>query len=187
MRLISEMNEEFVHTFDSGDGLLLKVRPLRPEDARHLVDLFEHMGPESRYLRFNLALSNPDPELVWSEARRLARVDPEKDGAWLVFADLPDQENVPIAGCRFMGLGDGTAEASVVVRDDMQRKGIGRELLRFMVRQARQKGVRRLVATIQRGNRALWRLLQSTGVEFEAESDGSYAHITVDLLQPQVR
>jgi acetyltransferase len=181
------MNEETVYTFTSEDGLVLKIRPLKPEDARHLVDLFEHMGPESRFLRFNLALSNPDPELVWSEAGRLAQVDPERDGAWLVFADLPDRENVPVAGCRFMRLGDDTAEASLAVRDDMQRQGIGRELLRFMVRQARDKGIRCLVATIQRGNRALWRLLQSSGVEFRIESEGSYAHITVDLLQPQAR
>lgn len=181
------MNEEFVHTFTAEDGLLMKIRPLKPEDARHLVDLFEHMGPESRFLRFNLALTNPDPDLVWSEARRLAQVDPERDGAWLVFADLPGQKNVPIAGCRFMRLEDDSAEASLAVRDDMQRKGIGRELLRFMVRQARAKGVRRLVATIQRGNLALWRLLQSSGVEFETESQGSYAHIIVDLLQPQAQ
>jgi RimJ/RimL family protein N-acetyltransferase len=179
------MNEEIVHTFTSEEGLLLKIRALKPDDARHLVDLFEHMGPESRFLRFNLALSNPDPELVWSEARRLARVDPEKDGAWLVFADLPGQKGVPVAGCRFMRLEDDTAEAALVVRDDLQRQGIGRELLRFMVGQARDKGIRRLVATIQRGNRALWRLLQSSGVEFETKSEGSYAHISVDLLQPQ--
>lgn len=185
--MISEMNEEFVHTFHTGDGTLLKIRPLRPEDARHLVDLFEHMGPESRFLRFNLALSNPDLDLVWSEAQRLAQVDHERDGAWLAFADFSEQEDVPVAGCRFVRLEDGVAEASLVVRDDMQRQGVGRELLRFMVREARRKGIRRLVATIQRGNRPLWRLLQSSGIEYETESEGSYAHISVDLLQPRAQ
>lgn len=178
------MNDEIIHTFEAEDGTLLKIRPMRPDDARHLVNLFEHMGPESRFLRFNLALTNPDPELVWAEAERMARVDPEKDGAWLAFADLPGQGYVPIAGCRYMLLEAGTAEAALAVRDDMQRKGIGRELLRFLVDQARDRGIRRLVATIQRGNRPIWRLLQSSGMEFEMESEGSYANITVDLLQP---
>ena len=58
------MDAEFVHTFRSKDGLLLGIRPLRPDDAHNLVDLFEHMGPESRFLRFNLALPDPDPETI---------------------------------------------------------------------------------------------------------------------------
>lgn len=179
------MNQEYVHEFRSKDGLLLKIRPLQPSDAHHLVDLFEHMGPESRFLRFNLALPNPDPELVWSEARRLAAVDPDKDGAWLVFADLPDRKDVPVAGGRYMHLENGVAEASLAVRDDMQRQGIGHELLLFMIRQARERGVKRLVATVQRGNRPLWHLLQSVDMEFEMESQGSYSTIALDLVQPQ--
>jgi GNAT superfamily N-acetyltransferase len=181
-----EMNDDFVHTFRAADGTLLKVRPLTPGDAQELVELFEHMGPESRFLRFNLALSNPSPDLVWSEAKRMAQIDPEKDGAWLVLADLPGEENAPVAGCRFIRLDDESAEASLAVRDDMQRKGIGRQLLAFLAQQARQKGIRRLVATVQRGNRPLWHLLQSSGMKYEMESEGGFANIAVDLLQPQV-
>lgn len=177
------MDDEFIHTFRSDDGLQLRIRPLTPDDARYLVDLFEHMGPESRFLRFNLALPDPDPKLVWAEAQRLSQVDPDKDGAWLVFGDLPDQENAPVAGGRYMHLDDDTAEASLAVRDDMQRKGIGGELLLFMIRQARNQGIRRLVATVQRGNRPLWHMLQSSGLEYEIESSGGYSNIVVELPQ----
>ena len=179
------MDDEFIYTFRSREGLPLKIRPMTPDDARHLVDLFEHMGPESRFLRFNLALPNPDPDLVWAEAQRMAQVDPEKDGAWLVFADLPDQTNAPVAGGRFVRLDEDTAEASLAVRDDKQGQGIGGELLLFMIDQARERGVRRLVATIQRANRPLWHLLQSSGLEIEIESQGSYSNISVDLVQPE--
>lgn len=179
------MDDQVVHTFRSKDGLLLKIRPLTPADAGHLVNLFEHMGPESRFLRFNLALPNPDPELIWSEAQRMAQIDPDKDGAWLVFADLPDQENAPVAGARYMHVEGGAAEASLAVRDDMQRQGIGGELLKFMIEQARARGVKRLMATVQRGNRPLWHLLQSSGLEYKMESHGSYANIAMDLVQPE--
>jgi len=161
----------------------MRIRPIKPDDAYYLVDLFEHMGPESRFLRFNLALSNPDPGLVWTEAQRFSKIDPERDSAWLVFCDLPDQENAPVAGGRFVRLDDDTAEASLAVRDDMQRLGIGGQLLQFMVRQARDRGVKRLIATVQRGNRALWHLLQSSGLKYDVESLGGYSNIAVDLLQ----
>jgi len=171
----------FVHTFHSKDGLLIGVSPLKPEDAHHLVDLFEHMGAESRYLRFNLSLSNPDPDLVWREARRLARIDPEKDGAWLVFCDIPDQPMAPIAGMRYVRIDPDTAEASIVVRDDMQKQGIGAELLSYLITQAKNAGVKRLTATVQRGNRPLWYLLQKSNLEIERDSQGSTTTLTAHL------
>lgn len=177
------MNGEIVHTIRLKDGKLLKVRPLRPDDAHHLVDLFDHMGPESRYLRFNLALNNPDRQLVWSEARRLADINPERDGAWLVFGDMPDQPEAPLGGVRYMRIDDKTAEASVVVRDDMQNQGIGTELLTLLVRQARLAGITHLVATIQRGNRTLWHLIQKFELPMTFESEGTNTHVKVDLTE----
>lgn len=169
------------HQFTTRDGQQIWLRAIESKDARHLVDLFQHMGPESRYLRFNLALDNPDPELVWAEAERLSQIDPEKDGAWLAFADLPDQPNAAVGGARYMGIGDAAAEASLAVRDDMQNKGIGTELLLFLVERARAAGIRKLIAVVQRGNRPLWHLLQRSPWLVEYESEGSYSTITAHL------
>ena len=172
------MSDDLEHTFQTKNGQMVSLRPLEPEDAHHLVDLFEHMGAESRYLRFNLSLTDPDPELVWSEARRLAQIDPERDGAWLAFCDLPDRAGAPIAGIRYMRVDQETAEASLVVRDDMQNQGIGTELLRYLLSQARAAGIRRLTATVQRGNRPLWRLLSKSPVKIERDSQGSTTTLT---------
>jgi RimJ/RimL family protein N-acetyltransferase len=179
------MKNGYVYTFTTKKGHLLKLRPLQAEDAHHLVDLFNHMGPTSRYLRFNLALTNPDPDLVWSEARRLAQIDPEKDGAWLAFCELDDQPIAPVAGVRYMRVEPQVAEASLAVRDDMQNQGIGTELLIFLVERAREAGIRRLVASAQRGNRALWRLLEKAPVRMEYESDGGYTTMTAHLVDPE--
>jgi acetyltransferase len=174
-----------VRSWRTSKGLLVHIRPLHPDDDRHLVDLFGHMGPESRFLRFNLALPNPDPELVWAEAQRMSRIDPARDGAWLVFADLPDQPQAPIAGVRYIRLTDEMAEASMAVRDDMQGQGIGSEMLRFLIAQARAAGLVKLTASVQRSNRALWRLLQSSGLSLSFESEGSFTTVTADLRQPE--
>ena len=179
------MKNGYVHTFHTKDGRLLKVRPLQAEDAHHLVDLFNHMGPTSRYLRFNLALTNPDPELVWSEARRLAQIDPEKDGAWLAFCELPDEPDTPVAGVRYMRVDAQVAEASLAVRDDMQNQGIGTELLKFLVERAYQAGIERLTATAQRGNRPLWHLLDKVPLQMEFESEGGYTTMTAHLVEPE--
>ena len=178
------MNTGIEHTFYSKENHLVKVRPMRPEDAHHLVDLFEHMGSDSRYLRFNLALTNPDSEMVWEEAKRLARVDPERDGAWLAFTDMPDQPDAPVAGARYIRLDQETAEAALAVRDDMQNKGIGSELLIYLVERAREAGIRRMVATVQRANRSLLHILQNSSLKVTFEPEGSYTTIIAELVEP---
>jgi acetyltransferase len=178
------MDDQVLHTFCLEDGQILWIRSLRPQDAGQLVDLFNHMGPESRFLRFNLSLPDPDPERVWSEARRMAQVDQERDGAWLVFAGLPGRPSTPVAGARYIQIGEGAAEASLAVRDDMQRKGIGTELLRFLVEQAQIAGIRQLVASAQSGNRALWRLLKRSSFPMKLESERGFTTITVNLKEP---
>ena len=180
------MDEIFVHTIRSKDGDLIGIRPMVPDDAYHLVDLFDHMGPESRFLRFNLALTNPDRDLVWTEARRLARVDPERDGAWLAFADLADQPSAPVGGVRYVRLDEETAEAAIAVRDDMQNKGIGSELLKWLVEQAQEAGIKRLVATVQRNNRRLFHLLLRSELHLEYQSEGSYTTITAYLTGGEI-
>jgi acetyltransferase len=178
------MNDDLEHTFFSNEDHLIVVRPLQQADAHHLVDLFEHMGPDSRYLRFNLSLVDPDPEYVRDEARRMAVVDPDIDGAWLAFTDLPGQKNAPIGGVRYVRLDQETAEAALVVRDDMQNKGIGSGLLAFLADRARDAGIRRLVATIQRANRALLHILNNSTLQVTFESEGSYTTIVAELVEP---
>ncbi|MGW8318191.1 MAG: N-acetyltransferase family protein [Candidatus Promineifilaceae bacterium] len=179
------MSGPVVHTFRTKDGQQLWVRPLRADDAHHLVDLFEHMGSESRYLRFNVSLNNLDPAVVWSEAKRLAVVDPSRDGGWLAFADLPAGPETPVAGVRYVRVSDDVAEASLVVRDDMQNQGVGTELLRFLVTQAQKAGIREMRATVQRINRPLWHLLRRSGLDITYESEGSLTNISVRLPEPE--
>lgn len=169
------------HTFVAKNGLQLTVRPIQPEDAPLLVDLFEHMGPNSRYLRFNQSLNNPDPKLVWAEARRLANFDPEQAGAWLAFADLPGENEAPVAGVRYVRISEDAAEASLVVRDDLQDIGIGTELARFLVKEARAAGLLRLTASIQAGNRRLWHILHKMDVSYRRELSSGYATVEVEL------
>ena len=178
------MPDEIEHMFLSKDNQLIRVRALRPEDAELLVDLFENMGANSRYLRFNLALTDPDPSLVLEEARRMARVKPGRDGAWLAFADLLDRPNAPIGGARYVRLDETTAEAALAVRDDMQNKGIGTGLLTYLTSQAKEAGITRLVATVQRTNRSLLHILHKSPLKVTFEPEGSSTTIVVHLVEP---
>lgn len=170
-----------VHTFQTKDGMSIRVRPLQPKDVGHLVDIFENMGEESRYTRFNMSMTDPDPEFVLQEAAEMVNIDrPENDG-WLAFADLPDRPDTPVAGIRYVRSGDGEAEVAISVRDDMQNKGIGTALLAFLFEQAKLAGIKKLVAYAQRNNRPLWQILSKSELPIKRTPDGSNVFLEVEL------
>lgn len=173
--------------FHTTDGLAVQVRPVRAQDAIHLVDLFEHLSAQSRYRRFQRWMGQPDPGAVWREAERLAQIDSERGEAWLAFVDLPNQPNAPVAGVRYLrmppGLNGHIAEVSIVVRDDLQRKGIGLFLLQFVAEQARMHGVRKFTAQIHSDNLPVWRLLRRSPFPITYTTEGGYITVEVDLTQ----
>jgi acetyltransferase len=163
----------------------IKVYRVKPQDAVNLVALFDHLSTQSRYQRFNEMLTNPDPDMVWQTAQRMATVDPKAGAAWLAFADLPGEPNAPVAGARYMRQPNHkSAEVSVAVRDDLHQQGIGSELLLFLARHARNNGVERLVATFDTGNKGVWRLVHGAPFAVITTVHGSETEVTLDLKQP---
>jgi RimJ/RimL family protein N-acetyltransferase len=168
-------------TLETSSGLRLRVRPEQPGDGPALVDLFSHLSPSSRYLRFSKSMDNPDPQRVRQEAERLAQLGPPVDMAWLAFADSPDQALTPVGGVRFDRTGPGEAELAVEVRDDMQRRGIGTALLRFACNRAQQEGFQRLTATFRSENRGIWALFKHSPFPVSWKLDGPEVNAVIDL------
>lgn len=174
-----------VFQFSTKTGVKIKVYRVKPQDAVNLVGLFDHLSTQSRYQRFNETLTNPDADLVWQTAQRMATVDPKAGSAWLALADLPGEPNAPVAGARYMRLPDRkSAEVSIAVRDDLHQQGIGAELLLFLARQARNNGIERLVATFDTGNKGVWRLVRNAPYVVVTTVHGSETEVTIDLTQP---
>ena len=167
----------------SEQGLEVRVRPATPDDTDHLIDLFEHLSPTSRYQRFNEPLESPDPDYVRREAANLCQMDAARGAAWIAFADLPDQPDAPVAGVRFVRTEDPTtAEVSVAVRDDLHQQGIGGALLLFVARQAQAAGVARIVASFHTSNRAIWALLARAPYHVSTIVHGAQTEVIVELI-----
>jgi RimJ/RimL family protein N-acetyltransferase len=167
-------------SFVTTRGLEVRLEPLTSADVPRLLELFAHMGSESRYQRFNVPLDNPDPDMVLGEARRLATIEPG-DGAWLAVADLPDEPGATVGGARFIRVAPDVAEVSLVVRDELQGQGIGTAMLAYVIERARQAGIRHVTASVQSGNRAIWRVLQKSGLAIRHRREGPYDTVEAEL------
>lgn len=169
-------------TYRTKGGLLLAIRPLRPDDTPYLYDLFDHLSPQSRYMRFHLALEHPDPLWLEETARNIVGIESPSQG-WLVFGDLPDEPQACIGGARLIVTGPGIAEASLTIRDDFQGQGIGTELLRLLVIAAHKVGVRTLVADAQGSNQSVFRMLRGLGLPFHSSTHAGETHLEIDLSE----
>jgi RimJ/RimL family protein N-acetyltransferase len=141
-------------------ALTLQIRPVLADDAERLIDLHNRCSEQARYFRFHTA----KPRLRPVEARYLAAVDGEARVA-LAATTVEDGEERIVADARFDVVGDGDAEAALLLRDDVAGRGLGTLLLDRLLERAAELGVRRVLLDILPENKAMLALAHRVGAE----------------------
>ena len=160
-----------------GDGTVVVVREVRPEDAPALRRLVGRLGERSVYLRY----FGPMKELSETQAKRFAEVD-GLDRFALVALDPGDRREI-VAVVRYerkRGNRD-RAEYAAVVEDRFQRRGLGSGMTRVLVEAARSRGISRLDALVLRENTAMLHLLKKLGLPERTHWEDGVEHVEVEL------
>ena len=167
-----------VHLNDVGsaklaDGTVLRIRPIRPEDAGLLIEGFKRLSPETIRQRF----FSPLRELPPSLAQQLADVDHVTRSA--VIAEVETASGMlPVGVARYEPSGEpGVVEIAVTVCDEWQNRCIGRLLLREILRVARANGIYRFKAEVLAENRRMMHLLSSEANVIVASTSGGVSSL----------
>ena len=133
------------------DGTLVRIRPIGRSDRDRLRNGYARLSAESRYRRFLAAPAT----LSESTLDYLTGADGWNHlalGAELAAPGADTSYGLGIA--RFVRLEDdpAKAEAAVAVIDEVQRRGLGRLLLRELICAARQRGVTTFVCHVLPSN-----------------------------------
>lgn len=157
------------YTIPSGQQVNLRL--IRPEDTALLVDLFHNLSPETRRLRFHLYTERMPEEEVWRNAITLSNLDPQRHVAVVATVIEADGEEHAIGVARFARatLEEREAEVAIVVRDDFQRKGVGRVLLTRLAEKARELGITYFSGWVMAENIHLMKLIKRLEVKLETE------------------
>lgn len=140
-------------------GLELLVRPIKPEDAPLLVDLFATLSPKSVFLRFFSPMKTLPPEML----ARFTQIDYDRDMA-LVAIDEAETPERMLAVARLVGDPDGVeADFAVLVGDPWQGKGVGAELMKRLMRIARERGFHFISGTVLAENTTMLALARKLG------------------------
>jgi len=159
-------------------GLSIFVRPIRPEDAPILVDLFDTLSPTSIYYRFFGHLKSlPHYMLV-----RFTQVDYDRE-IDLVAVDEGDKGEERMLGvARFITDPDGKrAEFAILTGDPWHGKGVGARLLEISLGIAKNRSIETVWGTVLQENQGMLALGRKLGFKISRSQEPGEMELTIDL------
>ncbi len=136
------------------DGRTARVRPTRHDDEPALVEFYEQVGDESRYLRYFA----PHPQLTRAELDRMIHPDLDDEVSLVLVA-----EGSIIALGTYSVTLPGEAEMAFLVADAHHGRGIGALLLEHLAQVGREQGISKFVAEILPENGGMIQTLRAAG------------------------
>ena len=163
------------------NGREILIRPIRPDDAGPLRAGFALLQPEEIRQRFLYALKELTPDM----ADKLARPDTRREFALVAAEPLPPGEALVGAVARAaMTENRHEAEFAILVSHYISGMGLGRHLMRRLVRWARGKGLHRLYGDVLEHNGPMLALAESLGFRREASDTPGLTRVVLEL-QPE--
>jgi GNAT superfamily N-acetyltransferase len=155
-------------TLSLRDSVDVAFRVIEPDDVPALQRFHERLSDNTVYLRFFGSME----EFSEEKAQYFAHVDGEDHFAFVAL-DPNDSEEI-IAVVRYdREPGEERAEYAALVEDRWQGCGVGMELTRLLIDEARDKGVRYLYGLVMLENRRMLHLLRDLDLpEQECLKDG---------------
>jgi RimJ/RimL family protein N-acetyltransferase len=159
------------------NGEHIEIRALRPSDRQALLVATEHTSDRSLYRRF----FGVRREFSEEEVTSFVDVDFVNQVALVAIKRAAADEELIVAGARYIIVRPGAAEIAFTVVDEFQGKGIAGALLRHLVTLARMAGLRQLIAEVLPENTAMLRVLERSGLRSEKKREDGVVHITLQL------
>jgi acetyltransferase len=156
------------------DGRAAISRPIRPEDAFALSEMFKGSAPGDLYFRFLEAFQEIPQDL----AARLSQIDYDREMAFGIFLPRTTEQNASEAAMKAEMIGvvhlvmspdRDSGEIAVIVRSDMKGRGIGYFMMQHIMAYAEAQGIREIHGQVRKDNFAM--LKMSRELDFEIAQD----------------
>ena len=157
------------HNFDP--DLEILFRPIKPTDERALQEFFYSLPDEDIYYRF-LSSMKVFPH---RDTQAMANIDYENEMTIVGVVGDIGSEKITAVGRYILDNESNFAEVDFAVRSEMQHKGVGTFLVRYLTEIAQSKGVTGFMAYVLAANRKMLKVFRKTGYEIHRSlEDGIY-------------
>jgi len=173
---------QYVSPWKMKDGTPVILRPIRPEDESLMPDFHKAVSERSVYFRYFHA-AKLDQRVAHERLIRMCFLDYDREMALLADRTDPVTGNHQILAIGRLSKLHGTnsAEVALLVRDQVQRQGLGIEIVRRLLQVARDERLGTLVAYMLQENIEMQALLRKAGFQLAASDDPSVLVATLAL------
>jgi acyl-CoA hydrolase/GNAT superfamily N-acetyltransferase len=151
------------------EGLRIMLRPVKISDEPLLKDLFYSLSGPSMYTRFASARK----DMHHQRLQEYVAVDYTRTMVILALVGMVEKEMAIGLGQYIVDEATHTAELALLVRDEYQGKGVGRELQSYLTYLAKRQGLLGFTAEVLADNTPALQLVKKTG--FKLIYDGNDA------------
>ena len=167
--------QQLEREIETRSGQRLKLRPIRPEDEKAVVDMLRRSSREDLRMRFFGTLKDFDHPF----AARLTQIDYDREMAFVALG--PDSPEI-LGAVRLSADPDReNAEFAVMVRSDMKGTGLGYALMAQILDYARKSGVHRIFGDVLKENERMLRMAREFGFTVLPAERGADA-VTVEIV-----
>jgi acyl-CoA hydrolase/GNAT superfamily N-acetyltransferase len=174
-----EYPEELETYRTTGTGLEIFLRPVKISDEPLLKDFFYSLSDQSMYRRF----ISPRKDIPHRQLQEHIVIDYTRQMAILATVNRGEKEDIVGLGQYSIVESTHTAEVAFAVKDAHQNRGIGTELLSYLIYLAQKQGLLGFTAEVLMENRPMLHLFEKTGLKIEKRGEGGVYELTI-LFRP---
>jgi acetyltransferase len=152
------------------DGRVVHLRAMRPADEAEMLQAFDRLSPDARYMRFMRTVKEPNLERL---RKALASFPVSGNG---IVATVPAADGIDIVGTAvfLIGRDPATCEFAITIAANYGGAGLGRTLLAALVDAARRRGLEEMEGFVLAVNKPMLRLAARVGFDVLPDpGDGS--------------
>jgi acetyltransferase len=150
--------KELEETITLADGIMLLLRPIRPEDGPAFQELYTRLSPEDIRFRFLHPIKSLSPDL----SARLTQIDYDREMAFVLTWKSGGPEILGVVRIT-ADPNIERAEFAIVIRRDMTGQGLGPMLLRRIIDYSKSRGIKYIYGEVLSDNRSMLKLADAFG------------------------
>ncbi|MBE9129604.1 MULTISPECIES: bifunctional acetate--CoA ligase family protein/GNAT family N-acetyltransferase [unclassified Coleofasciculus] len=159
---------QYIAPWTLKDNTPVTIRPIRPEDEPLIVQFHKTLSEESVYLRY-FNLMKLSRRIAHERLTRICFIDYDREMALVADYKNPETGEHEIIGVARLSKMHGVNEAefAMLISDTYQRRGLGSELLRRLVKIGRDEKLDRITAQILAENTHMQRVSEKVGFHLQ--------------------
>ncbi len=173
---------QYIDTWTTKQGIDVTIRPIRPEDEPLIAKFHETLSERTVFMRYLQAM-NLSQRIGHERLSRLSFVDYAREIALLVLQQDAETNQPEIMGIGRLAKRQGSnqAEFGLIVSDQFQHQGLGKELLQRLVQIAHDEQIGTIYGDVLTENHEMINLVEKLGFQMHATDREGVLRAEIDL------